>query len=133
MKWTFSEDKMKWEFNKNTPIYVQIVEGLKEAIAKGEYPSGSRIPSVRDFALEIGVNPNTVQKAFVELEKDGLLYSERTNGRSVTEDLTVLKDLKLSLAKESIDAMFTKLEALGMNSEEIKEAVEQHIIQERKA
>lgn len=114
---------MKWEFENGRPIYLQMITMLKESIANGTYPPGSRMPSVRDFAIEAGVNPNTVQKAFAELERDGLLHTERTNGRNVTEDQAVLRRLRSSLAEESIDEMLRRLKKLGMNTKEIEELV----------
>ena len=72
---------MAWKFNDNAPIYLQIVNTLKRNIASGAYPPGSRLPSVRDLALEAGVNPNTMQRALSELERSGLVNSQRTAGR----------------------------------------------------
>ena len=77
---------MAWKFNDNAPIYLQIVNTLKRNIASGAYPPGSRLPSVRDLALEAGVNPNTMQRALSELERSGLVNSQRTAGRFITED-----------------------------------------------
>ena len=76
---------MTWKFEGNSPIYLQIIERLETAIAAGTYPPGSKMPSVRDLALEAGVNPNTVQRAFAELEREGLVLTQPTAGRTVTE------------------------------------------------
>ncbi len=114
---------MRWEFENNRPIYLQIVLTLKEMIANGTYAPGSRMPSVRDLAVEAGVNPNTMQRAFGELERDGLLHTERTNGRNVTEDANALKNLRSSLAEDSIEQMLERLRKIGMNDEEIITAV----------
>ena len=77
---------MKVEFDNNIPIYIQLVEQLKIDIISEKLKSGERLPSVREFALQTKVNPNTVQKAFVELEDLKLIHTERTNGRFVTDD-----------------------------------------------
>jgi GntR family transcriptional regulator len=114
---------MRWEFESSRPIYLQIVTFLKESIASGVYSPGSRMPTVRDLALEAGVNPNTMQRAFAEMERDGLLHTERTSGRNVTEDTAVLADLRRSLAQESVDEMLRRLSKLGMSSEEITKMV----------
>ena len=77
---------MAWKLDNDRPIYAQIVEKIKLRIISGFYQPGSKLPSVRDLALEAGVNPNTMQKAFAELENSGLLITMRTSGRMVTED-----------------------------------------------
>ena len=84
---------MTWHFNDNAPIYLQIVNSLQRGIAGGVYPPGSRLPSVRELALEAGVNPNTMQRALAELERRELVFSERTSGRFVTKEEKVLKGL----------------------------------------
>ena len=111
---------MKWSFENGIPIYLQILRRLRTEIASGAYPPGSKLPPVRELALEAGVNPNTMQRAFAELERDGLVYTQRTSGRFVTEDVDVLKTLRRTLSRE----MCTRLTSLGMSPEEIREAVE---------
>lgn len=73
---------MPWSFQADTPIYTQLVARLQEQIVSGAYPPGSKLPSVRDLAADAGVNPNTVQRAFAELERLGLIYTQRTSGKS---------------------------------------------------
>lgn len=76
---------MTWELNSDRPIYSQIMDKIKTDIISGKYPVGSKIPSVRELAAEASVNPNTMQKALSELEREGLLFSRRTSGRYITE------------------------------------------------
>ena len=76
---------MKWDFSSDAPIYAQLILQIKVGIVSGAFPPGERLPSVRDLATEAGVNPNTMQRALTELERDGLVYSQRTAGRFVTE------------------------------------------------
>ena len=109
---------MNWVFNSNRPIYAQLVEQIQLGILNGEYPSGSNIPSVRTLALEAEVNPNTMQKALSELESQGLLFTNRTAGRFVTEDMKMISDLKEKKAKESITEFLDGMNALGINGEE---------------
>ena len=78
---------------------------------------------MRELALEAGVNPNTMQRAMAELERDGLVFSQRTSGRFVTEDAAVLRDLRTSLSREIISELFTSLRELGITTEEIIAAV----------
>lgn len=115
---------MKWDFKNGEPIYQQIVRVLRTQIASGEYPPGCRFPAVRELALEAGVNPNTMQRAFSELERDGLVYTQRTSGRFVTEDEQVLRNLRKNLSRDVIEEMCTRLIRLGMSTEEICDAVE---------
>ncbi|MBQ6323195.1 MAG: GntR family transcriptional regulator [Lachnospiraceae bacterium] len=115
---------MGWDFKNGTPIYQQIVTNMKIRIANGTYQPGERVQAVRDLALEAGVNPNTMQRALAELERDGLLRAERTSGRFVTEDEQVLKKLRSDLARTFVGELYEKLEGLGMNKDEILEAVD---------
>jgi GntR family transcriptional regulator len=77
---------MNWQFNSEAPIYSQLIGQIRQGIVSGAFPPGERLASVRDLASEAGVNPNTMQRALTELERDGLVYSQRTAGRFVTED-----------------------------------------------
>lgn len=116
---------MKWTFEDGRPIYIQIVEQMKVLIASGAYAPGEKIPAVRELAVEAGVNPNTMQKAMSELERDGFLHSERTSGRFVTENIEVIDEMKKTLSREFVRDLFEKLDRLGMSKEEIIAAVEQ--------
>ena len=87
---------MKWQFKNDAPIYTQLIEQIKVGIVTNVFPPGERLPSVRDLAAEAGVNPNTMQRAMAELERQGLVYSQRTSGRMVTED----KEEMILLLKE---------------------------------
>ena len=72
------------DFDANKPIYLQIVDNIKDRIINGDYSPGEKLPSVRDFAAQMAVNPNTMQRALAQLESEGLIYTERTNGRFVS-------------------------------------------------
>lgn len=82
---------MPWDLDNDRPIYLQLMERIQHDIISGVYRPGDKIPSVRDLALEAAVNPNTMQKALSELERSGLVYSQRTSGRFITEDEKMLK------------------------------------------
>ena len=110
---------MSWEFNNSKPIYTQIEEEIKKKIISGTLKEGEKIQSVRDLAGEAGVNPNTMQKAFTELERSGLIITQRTSGRLVTEDLGMIKEIQQDLATEQIVAFFDKMKELGFEKEEI--------------
>ncbi len=121
---------MAWNFNDNAPIYMQIVNTLRGNIASGVYPPGSRLPSVRDLALEAGVNPNTMQRALAELERSGLVNSQRTAGRFITEDGSALLALRKSMSEEILTDFIARLRRLGLSSEQILEAVRERLLTE---
>ena len=110
---------MPWELKSDRPIYSQLIEQLELKICSGVYPLGSKLPSVRDLAQEAAVNPNTMQRALAKLEEDGLLYSNRTSGRFVTEDVNMVKQVKNRLAKEHVQVFLKKMTELGFDYEEI--------------
>jgi len=109
---------MKFEFDNNIPIYIQLVEQLKMYIISGKIKPGDKLPSVRDLALQTKVNPNTMQKALVELEELKLVYTERTNGKYVTNDKELINKLKYKHAKELSDKYFSNMESIGFTKEE---------------
>lgn len=110
---------MAWNLDSDRPIFLQLVERIQMDIISGTYHPGDKLPSVRDLAAEAAVNPNTMQKAFAELERTGLVYSKRTNGRFITEDTTMIEELKSSLAKEKINEFLDLMQKLGYKNEEI--------------
>ena len=113
---------MEWNFKSGIPIYSQIVDEMTMRIASGIYEPGEKLSSVRDLAMDAGVNPNTMQRALAELERRGLVYSERTSGRFVTKEEAVLKSLHEELAKKYFQELAEKLRKIGMSGEEIASA-----------
>lgn len=114
---------MDWNFENDRPIYIQLVEKLKLAIVAGEYLAGERLPSVRDLAMEIKANPNTVQRALVDLEQTGLIYTQRTNGKFVTEDKELVQKIREELAKETFNKFQENMKQLGFGEDEMKQYV----------
>ena len=112
---------MDYKLDDNMPIYIQIMQKVRDAIASGEWQPGTKIPSVRELAGLFEVNPNTMQRAMLELEREGLLVSERTAGRFVTEDRSLIKDLKKDVAIAAADAFSNTMLELGYTPEEIIE------------
>ena len=110
---------MKWQFSNDAPIYAQLIAQIKVCIVSGAFPPGERLPSVRDLATEAGVNPNTMQRALTELERDGLVYSQRTAGRFVTEDQTMIEAAKRGLAEGHIQTFLAAMRRLGYGKEDI--------------
>ena len=107
------------EFQSNIPIYLQIMDDIKQQIVSGRLKPGDKLASVRDLAMQYGVNPNTVQKALSELEWENLLYTMRTAGRYVTEDAALIAALREQLAGERIIKFLDELEQLGFQHEDI--------------
>ncbi len=112
---------MDYKLDENMPIYIQIMQKVRDAIASGEWVPGQKIPSVRELAASFEVNPNTMQRAMLELEREGLLVSERTAGRFVTEDKALIKELKKDAALSAADAFRSVMLELGYTPEEMME------------
>lgn len=115
------------KFDANLPIYVQIMELFKKQIVNGTYEKGDKIPPVRELAVYFGVNPNTVQRALSELEREGLLYSERTSGRYITQEDGQITALKNAYANSLIDACLHDLRDLKLSEQEIMKMIEGRI------
>ncbi|NCB28518.1 MAG: GntR family transcriptional regulator [Clostridia bacterium] len=109
---------MMWNITSDRPIYQQLTEGLTERIVSGVYPPGGKVPAVRELAAEAGVNPNTMQRALADLEREGLLYTQRTRGRFVTEDEGRITHMREQIAKTRIDDFLGSMRLLGFTSEE---------------
>ncbi len=123
---------MAWTLNSDRPIFLQIIERIQMDIISGKYQPGDKLPSVRDLASEAAVNPNTMQKAFTELERTGLVYSQRTSGRFITEDLSMIEELKATLAKEKIEEFLDSMKKIGFKDEEIISLMNQTMKGEQK-
>lgn len=117
---------MEFVFNNDRPIYIQIVEYLRIEIISGNFKMGEKIPSVRDLALITKVNPNTMQKALSELEREGLIYTERTNGKYVTSDEKLIEKVKLEIIDEKLNNFLKDMKKIGITNEEIKKYFERN-------
>lgn len=104
---------MEWNIRTDLPIYSQLVSLVTLAILSGEYAPGSRLPAVRELAAQAGVNPNTMQRAMAELEQGGLIYSQRTSGRFVTDDRGVIDEARLRLARRQAEEYWNAMARLG--------------------
>ena len=105
---------LQWKFNSKQAVYVQIMEHIRSAILMGEYPPGARIPPVRDFAAQAQVNPNTMQRALLELEREGLLVTQGTMGRFVTNDPVVLEAIRQNAVDKLIRSCAKQFKAMGI-------------------
>lgn len=116
--------RMAWELDSDRPIYAQLVERIQTEIVSGYYPPGGKLPSVRELASVAAVNPNTMQKAFAELERSGLIVTQRTNGRTVTEDVERINTIRQKLADELVESFFGKMKELGYTKKEVIQLVD---------
>lgn len=109
---------MDWTFRSDQPIYTQLAEKLTQAILTGEFPPGGRMPAVRDLAAVAGVNPNTMQRAMAELEQGGLISTQRTAGRFVTDDTAVIEQARQLLARRQATSFFDAMHRLGYDRQQ---------------
>ncbi len=115
---------MPWDLKSDRPIYAQLIEQIELKICSGVYALGSKLPSVRELAQEASVNPNTMQRALSKLEESGLVYTNRTEGRYVTEDVKMVKSVKSRLAQELIEDFLQNMKRLGFSETEIINVIE---------
>ena len=126
---TMKKPESEWHLTNDRPVFIQIIEKLKRDIVTGSYRPGDKLPSVRELAAEAAVNPNTMQRAFSELEREGLVYTKRTNGRFITEDLSMISQLKEQMALDAISQFLNSMQQLGFSGKEtlalLKESLEE--------
>ncbi len=106
-------------FNNDRPIYLQIIDELKLEIISGKLGTNEKLPSVRDFSQMLKVNPNTLQKALMELERIGLIYTERTNGKFVTQDEKIISKVKQEIIENKIIKFYKDMQDIGIEKEDI--------------
>ena len=106
---------MSWNLDSSRPIYAQIIEKVSFYIVSGKYQPGDKLPSVRDLATQAGVNPNTMQKALSELERENLVHSARTSGRFITEDKDMIEKMREELASTQIKEFLNKMSQMGFD------------------
>ena len=116
---------MKWQIDNNRPVYIQLVEQLKVKIISGEIELDSKLDSVRSLAADAMVNPNTMQKALAEFEREGFVYSKRTSGRFVTDNKELIENERKNLVKDNVKKTLDTLINLGYTNEEILNLVEE--------
>lgn len=110
---------MAWQFNAIEPIYLQIADRLMGQIIRGVYGCGDRLPSVREFALSAEVNPNTIQRAFMELQNKGLVVTESTAGKFVTKNEETIREIKDALLAAKTETFLNSLNSYGITKEQL--------------
>ena len=112
-------------FDKNIPIYIQIEEQIKLDIITNKYKPGEKIKSVREFALELKINPNTINRALLELEEQGLIITQRTNGKYITENRKIIQKEKEKLINKKIDEFINDMKQLEIEKSKIIELIKE--------
>jgi DNA-binding transcriptional regulator YhcF (GntR family) len=112
------------QYDTGTPIYLQIIQRIRQKIVSGEWSPGDRVPPVRDLALGFGVNPNTMQRSLSELERDGFVYSERTAGRFITNDAGLINKARDTMAQEIVRAFINEMSKMGYTGAQIRQQLE---------
>ncbi|MBC8584024.1 GntR family transcriptional regulator [Youxingia wuxianensis] len=122
---------MAWDLKNDRPIYTQLVEQIAIGIVSGNYPIGEKLPSVRDLASQAAVNPNTMQRALTELERKGLVHTQRTNGRYITEDNGMIEKVRQELAQEQISEFIQSMTKLGFKKTETVQLINKFMEEEK--
>lgn len=118
---------MSWKFDEKSPIYVQIAQHIKMQIISQEIKNVDQLPTVRELAEEAGVNPNTMQRAFSELEREGMVYSQRTSGRFVTEDTDLIMQKRREVAEAELESFVNNMQKMGFQINDITSVLESYI------
>lgn len=111
-------------FKDNLPIYIQIMNYIKKEMVIGKIKEGDKLPSVRELSTTLTVNPNTIQRAYTELEREGLVFTQRGMGTFATEDIEKIESLKKDMAKSLVDNFLIDMQSLNFTKEEIKKLID---------
>ena len=118
---------MSWKFDEKSPIYAQIAQHIKKQIVRQEIKSGDQLPTVRELAEEAGVNPNTMQRALAELEREGMVHSRRTSGRFVTDDSDLIAQKRREVAEAELHSFVDNMLDIGFQISEILLVLESYV------
>ena len=120
------------DFNENLPIYIQIMNLVKGKMVSGKINGGDKLPSVRELSKELKVNPNTIQRTYQELEREGLVFTQRGMGTFAAEDKEVIKELKKSMAADVVNGFLMEMKKLGFSPNEIMDIISEWIEKEER-
>lgn len=123
---------MPWDISSEKSVYLQLIDIIKQKIMSGEYRPGQRLPSVRELAADAAVNPNTMQRALTELEREGLLYTQRTSGRFVSEDAGMIDGLRMTGAEQKAKEFYLEMIQTGLSADEIRRLLDKAIAEAEK-
>jgi DNA-binding transcriptional regulator YhcF (GntR family) len=120
------------DFNENLPIYIQIMNLVKGKMVSGKINGGDKLPSVRELSKELKVNPNTIQRTYQELEREGLVFTQRGMGTFAAEDKEIIKELKKSMAADVVNGFLMEMKKLGFSPNEIMDIISEWIEKEER-
>jgi GntR family transcriptional regulator len=112
------------EFNNNIPIYLQVIEKIKQDIVSGKLKPGEKMPSSRDYSNELGINFNTVARVYRELESEEIVFTKRGLGTFITESNQIIEKLRYTMAKNQITAFIDGMKQLGYTKEDMIKFIE---------
>lgn len=118
------------KFSNDHPIYLQIKNDFYQRICNGNLRPGDKLPSVRDTAIEVGVNPNTIQRTYTDMERDGIIEKRRGQGSFVTEDKELIKQLRSQMSEVQVVAFYNSMKQMGFTNEEIQQQIAEVIERE---
>lgn len=110
---------MAKEFETSKPIYLQIADHVFQKIIREELKPGDKLPSVREMAVQMGVNPNTIQRTYSEMERMGVVETRRGQGTFIVENSEIITELKQTIQLEVISSFVKKMKDLGFSKEEM--------------
>ena len=119
---------LKFTVNDREPVYIQIIRNVKQKIVTGELQKGDRMPSRREMAVSINVNPNTVQKAYKEMEEMGIINTIKNNQSTITEDDNLINQIRKDLINEATDVFLEQMKAINVPIDEVKEIISKKYI-----
>jgi len=122
---------MNVTFNKRDPVYVQVIRHFKQEIATGNFEPGQEIPSRRELANKLKINPNTAQRAYKEMEEAGLIYTEGNNPSKITKDENVLASVRGELLSEAVDTFITAIKPINIPIEELVKVIKDKYVEEK--
>ncbi len=121
---------MSFSFDQHSPIYLQIIREIKRQIVNEELKEGDKMPSVRDLSEQMNVNPNTVQRAYQELERLGITHTLRGMGNFVTDNKEIIRSMKNEMAKSYIQQFVQGMKTLGMSQTDMLNTLKEYFVKE---
>lgn len=115
------------EFNERIPIYIQIMNLIKKDIITGQLKKGDKLLSVREMAEKLNVNPNTIQRVYQELEREGVIFTQRGMGTFITQDNKRIQDIKDEMASDIVISYINGMKSIGFNEKEIADIISNYV------
>jgi DNA-binding transcriptional regulator YhcF (GntR family) len=114
-------------FDENIPIYLQIIDMIKKQLISNALESGNRLPSVRELSKQLEVNPNTVQRAYAEMEREGLVYTQRGQGTFIVDEPETISKLREEITERKMATFIKEMEEIGFSHNELLERISNYL------